>query len=179
MAACFPGWPAGGPRREPGSSNWPLETLPCVGWNQPRAVAELKLMSSFMGTRCWETGLALLRICLLLCWGCHPVKGKQPVWRGMEQLRLCCTGSEKFKTYLPPHLHGLSQLPCPFPPVSWESPRYVWYLQPLNLLAVSAEGCPIAPVAIWDSLLTIGNRHPASKSPGRRTNSKPELLALL
>lgn len=59
VASGFPGWPAGGPRREPGSSNWPLETVPCVGWNQPRAVAELKLMSSFMGTRCWEAGLAL------------------------------------------------------------------------------------------------------------------------
>lgn len=120
-----------------------------------------------------------LRSCLLLCWGCHPVMGKQPVWRGMEQLCLCCTGSETFETYLPSHFHGLSQLPWPLPHPSWESLRYVSYLLPLNLLAVSAEGCPIAPVAIWDSLLTIGNRHPASKSPGRKTSFKPQLLALL
>lgn len=41
---------------------------------------------------------------------------------------------------VPPHLQGLSQCPSHHP--SWESPLCVSHLLPLNLLAVSAEGCP-------------------------------------
>lgn len=93
--------------------------------------------------------------CLLLRWGGQAVTGKQPVWRGVQQLIVLRNLSPVC----------LSQLPCPLAHSSWESPLYISYLLPLNL-AVSAEGCPIAPVAIWNSLLTIGNGHPASKSPG-------------
>lgn len=105
---CCSGWSVGGPRREQGSSNWPLETLPCAGWNQPRANEQL------YGNKMLRNSAGSPRSCLLLCRGYHPFTGNQPVC-GEEQLRLCGTVSEK-QTLRPIYFPTLvaSRLLCPY-----------------------------------------------------------------
>lgn len=130
-------------------------------------------MSSFMGTRCWETQWLSKQLP-------PPVLGLSPIHRKptcvweMSRAAVFVWEMNSYTSASLPSWHL-----CPLPHPSWEPSPYVSYLLPLNLLAEFPEGCPIAPVAIQDIFpscrsveeLTVGNSDPASGSEGKIVSS--------